>query len=129
MQGVVLIDKSWGGGPFVRKPVARLPVTRGAGVHDPMDNWFDRVYCSQLKDHRRTRQQEIGMKFTPKAKKIWESVPSEQRLRILNQVWCVQCMKSSSMGNVSAKVEKGRLSLSGICTRCGGVVAKIVEPV
>lgn len=25
------------------------------------------------------------------------------------------------------KVEKGLLSLKGVCTRCGGIVAKIVE--
>ena len=68
------------------------------------------------------------MKFTPQAKKIWDSVAPERRLRILNQVWCVQCMKSSSMGNVTAKVEKGRLALNGVCTRCGGVVARVVRP-
>jgi hypothetical protein len=68
------------------------------------------------------------MKFTPQARRIWESIAPDQRLRILNHVWCVGCMKSSSMGNINGKVEKGRLSLSGVCTHCGGVVAKIIEP-
>jgi hypothetical protein len=36
-------------------------------------------------------------------------------------------MKSSSMGKVTGKIEKGRLALSGVCTRCGGIVARIVE--
>jgi hypothetical protein len=68
------------------------------------------------------------MKFSPQAQRIWDAIAPDQRLRILNNVWCVRCMKSSSMGNISGKIENRRLSLSGICTRCGGVVAKIVEP-
>jgi hypothetical protein len=67
------------------------------------------------------------MKLTPQAKRIWEAIAPDQRLRILNHVWCVGCMKSSSIGHISGKVEHGRLSLSGVCTHCGGVVAKIVE--
>ena len=67
------------------------------------------------------------MKLTPQAGKIWESLAPDLRLRILNDVWCVNCMKPSSMGNASGKVEKGRLTLTGVCTRCGGLVARIVE--
>jgi isochorismate hydrolase len=67
------------------------------------------------------------MKLSPQAQRIWEAIAPDQRLRILNSVWCVGCMKSSSMGNISGKIENGRLSLSGVCTHCGGVVAKIVE--
>ena len=67
------------------------------------------------------------MQLTPPAKRIWEKIPAEQRLSILNHVWCVGCMKSSSMGNASGRVEKGHLTLTGVCTRCGGVVARIVE--
>jgi hypothetical protein len=68
------------------------------------------------------------MKISPEAQRIWEAIAPERRLRIINNVWCVRCMKSSSMGKISGKVENGRLSLSGVCTHCGGVVAKIVEP-
>lgn len=52
----------------------------------------------------------------------------QQRLRILNNVWCVNCMKTTSMGEVVGRVEKGMLSLKGVCTRCSGLVARIVEP-
>jgi hypothetical protein len=68
------------------------------------------------------------MKFTPQAKRFWEDIAPDLRLRILNNVWCVHCMKSSSMGNVTGRIEKGMLALTGICTRCGGVVARLVEP-
>ncbi len=67
------------------------------------------------------------MKLTPKANKLWEAIPPKQRLRILNNVWCVRCMKTTSMGKVNGKVDGGMLSLSGVCTRCGGVVARVVE--
>ncbi len=67
------------------------------------------------------------MELTPQANKIWEAIPKDQRLQILNRVWCVGCMKSTSMGEIQGRVEKGRLALSGVCTRCGGIVARIVE--
>ena len=69
------------------------------------------------------------MKLTPIAQKLWESIEPQRRLRILNNVWCVGCMRNTSMGKVSGKVEKGMLSLTGVCTRCGGVVARMVEHV
>jgi hypothetical protein len=68
------------------------------------------------------------MKLTPQAQRFWDAIVPDRRLRILNSVWCVGCMKSSSMGQINGKIENGRLALSGVCTHCGGVVAKIVEP-
>ena len=67
------------------------------------------------------------MNLTPPAQKMWDRIPAEQRLRLLNSVWCVACMKPSSMGEISGRIEKGVLTLTGVCTRCGGVVARIVE--
>ncbi len=67
------------------------------------------------------------MELTPQAAKLWNAIPAMERLRILNNVWCVGCMKSTSMGEARGRVEKGQLSLKGICTRCGGIVAKVVE--
>ena len=67
------------------------------------------------------------MKLTPQAKKLWDDIAGSQRVRILNRVWCVSCMKVTGMGEVRGNVEKGMLSLKGVCTRCGGLVATIVE--
>ena len=72
-------------------------------------------------------KQKIGDHFTPKAKKIWQAIPAEIRLKILNNVWCVQCKEVTGIGNVSGKVESGMLVLRGICTRCGGGVARVIE--
>ena len=68
------------------------------------------------------------MILSPQARKIWDALSPPRRVRLLNQVWCVKCMKSTSMGKVTGKVEKGRLTLSGVCTSCGGVVATSVDP-
>ena len=65
--------------------------------------------------------------FTPKAKQIWESIPGNIRVKILNNVWCVSCASNRGLGKVSGKIEKGMLILRGVCTRCGGEVARGVE--
>jgi len=65
--------------------------------------------------------------FTPKAKKIWEAIPGIVQFKILNNVWCVQCRKGSSIGNLSGKIESGMLVLRGTCTTCGGDVARVIE--
>ena len=33
----------------------------------------------------------------------------------------------TGIGNVSGKVESGMLVLRGVCTRCGGEVARVIE--
>ena len=65
--------------------------------------------------------------FTLKAKKIWQAIPAEIRLKILNNVWCVQCKQTTGIGKVSGKVESGMLVLRGVCTQCGGDVARVIE--
>jgi hypothetical protein len=49
----------------------------------------------------------MELAFTPKAKKIWEAIASDTRIRLLNNVWCRHCGKMSSIGNLSGKVESG----------------------
>jgi len=65
--------------------------------------------------------------FTPKAKKIWEAIAGDIRIRILNNVWCGNCGKLSSIGNLSGKVESGMLVLRGSCTKCGSDVVRVIE--
>ncbi len=65
--------------------------------------------------------------LTPKTKKIWQSIPGDIRLIILNNVWCVQCRDMTEIGNFTGKIEKGMLVLHGVCTRCGGEVARVIE--
>ena len=65
--------------------------------------------------------------LTPKAKRIWEAIPGNIRLKILNNVWCVQCKDMRGIGNFTGKIEKGMLVLRGVCTRCGGEVVRVIE--
>jgi hypothetical protein len=69
----------------------------------------------------------LNASFTPKAKKIWEAIACNIQIKILNNVWCVHCKKGSSIGNLSGKIESGMLVLRGVCTRCGGPVARVIE--
>ena len=66
-------------------------------------------------------------KLTPKAKKIWQAIPADIRLKILNNVWCVQCKEITEIDNVSGKVESGMLVLRVVCIRCVGDVARVLE--
>ena len=72
-------------------------------------------------------QNKIEDNFTPAAKKIWQAIPADLRLKILNNVWCVQCKDMTGIGKVSGKVESGMLVLRGVCTRCRGEVARVIE--
>jgi len=65
--------------------------------------------------------------WTPNARKIWQAIPGDIQLKILNNVWCGQCGGVTGIGNVNAKVESGMLVLKGICTKCGGEVARVIE--
>ena len=66
-------------------------------------------------------------KLTSKAKILWDAIPGDVRLRILNNVWCANCSQVTGIGNISGNVEKGDLILRGVCTRCGGDVARLIE--
>ena len=69
----------------------------------------------------------VEFSLKPQARKIWNAIPSEIRMKILNNVWCANCSDITSIGSISGKIEKGMLVLRGICTRCGGSVARVLE--
>ena len=69
----------------------------------------------------------MNPKFTPKAQKLWEAIPPATRLRLLNNVWCANCVSVNGIGEIAGRVEKGDLILRGVCTRCGGPVARLIE--
>ena len=68
-----------------------------------------------------------GFSLTPQARRRWEAIPGDIRMQILNNVWCVGCRNTTGIGEVSGKIEKGMLVLKGVCTKCGGEVARVVE--
>jgi len=80
-----------------------------------------------VKSAKKKKKPPMDGSFTPKAKKIWEAIAGEIQFKILNNVWCVHCRKGSSIGNLTGKVDSGMLVLRGICTKCGGDVARVIE--
>jgi hypothetical protein len=65
--------------------------------------------------------------LTPQAQQIWDSIPADFQIKLLNNVWCRTCSDMTGIGKVSGKVEKGMLILNGICTRCKNPVARVIE--
>lgn len=64
---------------------------------------------------------------TTQAKVIWESIPQPVRLKLLNNVFCVECKKTTGVGKIKMTVESGDLLINGVCTSCGSKVARLVE--
>lgn len=67
------------------------------------------------------------MNQTPQAKKLWEAIPPDVRVKLLNNVWCSNCAKSTGVGKASMTVESSDLIIRGVCTACGSEVARLVE--
>ena len=65
--------------------------------------------------------------FSDPARRLWEGIDPSIRFRILNNVWCNRCRRSSSIQLLDARVKRGDLLLTGLCTVCGGNVARVVE--
>jgi hypothetical protein len=67
------------------------------------------------------------LQFTPLALKRWESLSPDFRFLVLNNVWCCQCRGETSIAEFQGHIEKGDLILRGICTKCNGPVARLIE--
>lgn len=69
----------------------------------------------------------MNKKFTPKAKVIWEGIPLHIQEKILNNVWCSNCSKGTTIKKFVGKVESGDLLLTGECAKCNCKVVRVVE--
>ena len=69
----------------------------------------------------------IPFNQTPEAKKFWESIPPNIRVKLLNNVYCAHCQNTRGVGNAKMNIEKGDLIIKGMCTTCGGEVCRLVE--
>jgi hypothetical protein len=68
------------------------------------------------------------MNGTKRALELWEQIEPQFRLRLLNNVWCGACCKTSGITEINATVvDKSNLLLQDICTVCGGEVARYIE--
>lgn len=67
-------------------------------------------------------------KLTPDARKRWNEVSEQARKGIIESVWCPYCQTGVPMQLREGKMERGLLVLRGTCKKCGGEVARVVEP-
>ena len=65
--------------------------------------------------------------FTDKAKALWSSIPEEEKELLLRNVWCTNCIKTTTIIHYDGKVEGDDLILTGICATCGSKVARFIE--
>ena len=71
--------------------------------------------------------EQSGFVLTLRAREVWEAIPGEVRVKLLNNVWCADCRKTTGICEVTGSVEKGALVLKGRCTTCGGKVVRLIE--
>jgi len=43
--------------------------------------------------------------LTPQAQEIWDAIPGDFQMKLLNNVWCRTCSDTTGIGSVSGKVE------------------------
>jgi hypothetical protein len=61
------------------------------------------------------------------AERRWEMIAPENKMRLLNTVWCSHCCGTRSIGRVHGEIVGPCLVLSGICTTCGEKIARVLE--
>jgi len=48
---------------------------------------------------------QVEFSLTPQAQEIWDAIPGDFQMKILNNVWCRTCSDTTGIGSVSGKVE------------------------
>ena len=66
--------------------------------------------------------------FSIDARKRWDQISVPDRKMYLDNVWCGGCRAGSSMELREGKMAGRSLVLSGTCKKCGGEVARLIEP-
>ena len=67
-------------------------------------------------------------KLTGAAKKRWDELSSDAKKAIMDSVWCPRCLTGTAMQFREGKMSGRSLVLRGTCKKCGGEVARVVEP-
>lgn len=67
------------------------------------------------------------MNLTPKAKRLWDQIPGEHQVKLLNNVYCVACRTMVGIQVERGVVKKGDLVLRGRCVTCNYEVARLIE--
>jgi len=66
--------------------------------------------------------------LTPEAKRRWDKVPKWAQAKILESVWCKNCLQGTPMRVSKGRIENQCLILEGTCKKCGNKVVRLIEP-
>ncbi len=66
--------------------------------------------------------------FTADAKKRWQQIPVAGQKELMDNVWCGACRGETTIRIQDGKMIGTSLVLSGTCKKCGGAVARVIEP-
>lgn len=64
---------------------------------------------------------------TKKAVALWEKIPGDVRIKLLNNAWCGQCRQACSIADAYLEMAKDSLIIKGNCVTCGAEVARLHE--
>jgi hypothetical protein len=82
---------------------------------------FERYFAKELKT--------VSFpKLTGAAKKRWSQVPEGVRKDIMDYVWCTRCRAGTPMQLGEGEMVGRSFVLHGICKKCGGKIARVIEP-
>jgi hypothetical protein len=48
---------------------------------------------------------QVEFSLTPQAQEIWNAIPGDFQIKILNNVWCKTCSDTTGIGSVNGKIE------------------------
>lgn len=65
-------------------------------------------------------------KFTAEARKRWDQI--SDKIVYLDNAWCGNCLSGTSMHLREGTMSGRSLVLHGTCKKCGGEVARVIEP-
>lgn len=65
--------------------------------------------------------------FRPQAERRWRELDGQLQTRLLNNVWCGRCRRSTTIVRYTGKIDGGDLVLEGRCITCDGRVARVIE--
>ena len=65
--------------------------------------------------------------FTSEGKTLWNRIPQDIQKKLIDNVWCINCLGVTTITDFRGQVEEGDLVLSGRCAKCGGKVVRVIE--
>jgi hypothetical protein len=66
--------------------------------------------------------------FSADAEKRWQQVSKLAKNEIMDNVWCGRCLTATAIRHWEGEMCGNSLILRGACKKCGGEVARVIEP-